>query len=69
MVDSTQKIQYCCIAKGPGALIHLENGKIPYAGVDSLANAWNSPTMIDIRKKMVNGEKVDACSNCYYKES
>jgi len=69
MVDNNQKIGFCCMALGPEGQIKLEDGKQAYAGVHSLASSWNSPTMIDVRRKMIAGEEVSACSNCHYRES
>ena len=39
------------------------------AAEDKLADAWNSTAMQDIRKAMLNGEKVTACKLCYFQES
>lgn len=52
----------CCNAPNP---IKGKDGK-PYAfGKDGAKQAFNSPEMIQARKAMARGEKVDACRLCY----
>ena len=34
----------------------------------SIDNVWNNGYMKDVRKKMLNGEKIDSCSECYKEE-
>lgn len=38
------------------------------ASIDSLKDVWNSSYMKDVRKRMLNGERVDACIDCYREE-
>lgn len=66
MVDSTQYMGYCCMA--PEGRITVGD-KVAMAGVDSIAAAWNSTTMQNLRRDMIDGKSIKECSNCYYRES
>ena len=55
----------CCIAKP----IKDENGRYYTLVDDPLEDYWNSYGLREIRRKMLAGEKVEACYWCYYDES
>lgn len=61
MVDVNKTLKYCCITNDSDSTIGI-------TGVTTLMQAFNSPHMIDVRRKMVNGEKVSECERCYYQE-
>ncbi len=61
-VDVNGKVKLCCIAtewlneQNPNTDLNLQN--------QSLHEIWNSPQIKDSRRKMIAGEKVEACSRC-----
>ena len=61
---STTRI--CCIASDD---LYSSKGEPYDMGKISLENIWNGEGMREIRKKMIEGKKVKACSHCYYQES
>ena len=68
VVQSTGQLSFCCVADLGGKL-RKENGEFFMAAEDKLEDAWNSTAMQNIRRAMLNGEKVDACKLCYFQES
>ncbi|MCY4523326.1 MAG: twitch domain-containing radical SAM protein, partial [Halobacteriovoraceae bacterium] len=62
-VGPDKNTMLCCHASKP----LLSKSNRPYS-IDkfSLDEIWNSEGMRNIRKKMLLGEKIDACSYCYY---
>jgi hypothetical protein len=60
-------VGHCCVAKEGGPVLDERGNrfKIPQT---SLSQAWNSEHLREIRRKMVNGEKVAGCELCYYQE-
>lgn len=65
MVNSDGKFKYCCIAEGGTQNTDLQtDGKTLHVTNSTLLDAWNSDTVIDVRKKMIAGEQVDACMKC-----
>lgn len=67
MIDTQQEFRYCCVAAGPTMYAKID-GKLAKAGVNKLMDSFNSPHMQEIRRKMVNGEKVADCNRCYHTE-
>ena len=59
-------IKLCCIAKTP---LKNAKGKVYALSKTRLEDYWNSYGLRQIRKKMLSGEKVKSCENCYYQES
>ena len=49
--------------------MQYEKGKTYTLNEVSLEDHWNSYGIRQIRKKMLNGEKVKVCGHCYYQES
>lgn len=66
MVNTTGSIDFCCIAK-PSQL-RDQDGKKLDINTTSLAEAWNSQDMRDIRQAMLDGKKVSSCKHCYLQE-
>jgi len=56
-IGSQYERKLCCISDD---IVELQK--------TTLGEFWNSDYMRETRKKMVSGEKVDACSRCYYFE-
>ena len=59
MIDQNSKVRPCCMFTG---------GDIGDCSVSSLEQIWNSDTVKQIRKDMLAGKKVNACSVCYNNE-
>lgn len=68
VVQSSGRLSFCCVAQN-GGVLQKDDGRDFLAAHDTLKTAWNSSAMKDIRKAMINGEKVEACKLCYYQES
>ena len=56
----------CCLFEKS---IRESDDKIYRIYKDSVEEAYNSPFMTDVRSKMLKGEKVDACKQCYINEA
>jgi MoaA/NifB/PqqE/SkfB family radical SAM enzyme len=69
MVNTNSQIRFCCIASGSDAYPKDQNNKPFIAGQTQLNDVWHSESMKNIRSAMINGEKLNACSNCYHQES
>jgi organic radical activating enzyme len=69
MLNTDTFIRFCCIASGPEAILRDKDGKKLSVGTSSIEEAWNSPTMQQVRKDMMEGTPVSACSHCYKQES
>jgi radical SAM protein with 4Fe4S-binding SPASM domain len=57
-IETDGEVKPCCLSK---TSIGNVNNK-------SLKDIWNSKLYIDIRKKMLNGEKPEGCTECFDKE-
>ena len=66
IVGPTTNSRLCCIAKGA---IKTETGKFYSTEKFSIDEIWNSYGFREARKKMLSGQKIKACSHCYYQES
>jgi MoaA/NifB/PqqE/SkfB family radical SAM enzyme len=65
MVDTDGSVKLCCIAETPtkkpeGSHMHVSKNK--------LSDLWNDPYMVNVRQRMLNGEQVKDCGQCYRKE-
>ena len=70
-VRNNGDIRVCCQAnpsKSRG-LLKKDNGKVYNAARDNLSEAFNSPTLRDIRLKMLKGERPEQCIRCQKEES
>ena len=66
IVGPTERMKICCVAKSAV----LDSKKTAYTtSKDRLKDYWNSEGLREVRKKMLNGEKISACRHCYYQES
>lgn len=55
-------IKPCCVSQD---FIRKPNGENYNLGKDSIEEIYNSPDYINIRTKMLNGEEVSGCGQCY----
>lgn len=56
----------CCISRND---LHDGKGKILSFETTPIKDIWNSPHMVYAREKMLNGERVEACMQCYEEEA
>jgi sulfatase maturation enzyme AslB (radical SAM superfamily) len=66
MVNNPGTYGFCCIAWRAHLLD--KKGNAVYAGNTTPAEAWNADSLRDVRKAMIKGEKLDACSKCWFQE-
>ena len=66
IIGPTSHIKLCCIAETP---VQNENKGVYDFKKDSIEKYWNSHGLRQIRKKMLKGEKIKACTHCYYQEN
>jgi len=66
IVGPTSYVKLCCIAE---KAVEDKNKRVYNLEEDSLEDCWNSYGLRKIRKKMLAGEKIEACNHCYYQES
>lgn len=64
-VDPDGSIKPCCISTD---FIKKPNGTKFNLGYDTIEDIYNSSDFLDIRKKMLRGEKVQGCRQCYLQE-
>jgi sulfatase maturation enzyme AslB (radical SAM superfamily) len=64
-VDPNGSIKPCCISTDS---IKKADGKPYNLGYDKIEDFYNSPDYVEIRRKMLAGELVDGCSQCYQLE-
>ena len=57
---STGDVRACCVMVGDKNVGNLET--------NSLKEIWNSPKMMQYRKDMLEGKKINACMKCWSKE-
>ncbi len=66
MINSTGGYNFCCIA--PAGVVKDDEDKLLHASRDLPQDVWNAKTMRDVRKAMLNGEKLDVCGKCWMQE-
>ena len=64
-ITSYSFLSLCCVARP----IKDEKGRNYNILEDRLEDYWNSYSLREIRRKMLAGEKVEACHRCYFDES
>ena len=64
-ISPTGLITPCCVYEEP---LGDEEGNYFHILKDKLVDVWNSKAMRDIRLKMLAGEKISGCSQCYFQE-
>ena len=62
----TAEVKLCCIADSS---LKTKTGKPYRLNTVSLDKVWNGYGIRQVRKKMLVGKKVKACSHCYYQKS
>ena len=65
MIDSDGSYRLCCIADDK---IKDNNGKPFNVRGSTLEEVWNSEYMQNVRRSMLNGEKISDCRICYKNE-
>lgn len=65
-VDPDGSIKPCCVSSDT---IRKQDGTPYNLGTDTIQDIFNSPDYISIREKMLIGEKVTGCNQCYMHES
>lgn len=69
MINTDTTVRYCCMVKGSFNKLKKPDGKNFYTCKDNFINeAWNSTDMREIRKSMINGDKIEGCDVCYLQE-
>lgn len=58
LIDTHGFLQLCCRDQGE-----------PIGHVQDMGEDWNGPVMRDIRQKLVDGEKISACNDCWKQEA
>ena len=66
IVGPTSHIKMCCIAD---KAVEDKNNRVYNFEEDSIEEYWNGYGLRQIRKRMLSGKKIKACSHCYYQES
>lgn len=65
-VDPDGSVKPCCISK---QFIKKPDGSNYNLGYDKIDDIVNSPDYVDLRKKMLSGEQIESCVQCYTIES
>ena len=60
------KVRLCCFSQD---YVKDNNGKVLHLGKESFSNIWNSPFMSNVRMRMLRGEKLEGCKNCWNEEA
>lgn len=66
MINTSGTFDFCCLAS-PSRLTDKNNNLLKI-NKDSLKDVWNSDAMKDIRKNMIEGNKIKSCDLCYLQE-
>lgn len=61
------ELKLCCVSGQEG--LRDEKGVPLGLQHHSLREIWNSPALRTVRRKMMEGRRVEACSGCYHEES
>jgi len=65
MIDTNGAIKLCCVAGDPTMKPTGQNMNV---NKQSLSDAWNSEYMVSVRERLINGQQVKDCGQCYRKE-
>ena len=68
MLNTDSSYRFCCIACGKTSAMRGEDNEYLRIGSNTIEDAWNSDTIKNIRKSMIEGRKIPACENCYLQE-
>ena len=67
MVNTSSTYNFCCITQQN--VLKDDTGNTLTAKKNTPHEAWNSKTIRDVRKAMVNGEQLPICKTCWLQES
>lgn len=65
----TGAFSFCCAAAHGGPIKDATGHILYWASQNPFPEVWNSPETREIRKRMLNGQKVRGCETCYFQES
>lgn len=65
MIDTNGAVKLCCVAEDPTT---KESGNHMSVKNKNLSELWNDPYMQSVRQRMLNGQQVKDCGQCYRKE-
>jgi MoaA/NifB/PqqE/SkfB family radical SAM enzyme len=68
MVNPDGQFRFCCLADNSTSFLKDENGRTLNIVEDNLQDIFNSPDLLEIRRKMLSCEPVEACAGCYKNE-
>ena len=65
MIDTNGAVKLCCVAEDPTVKDH---GKSMNVTDTDLSSVWNNDYMQNVRKRLLEGQQVKDCGQCYRKE-
>lgn len=68
MINTDTTVRYCCMVKGRANIVSKESGDAYTCRDNFIEDAWNSESIRDIRRKMINAESIPGCAVCYQQE-
>ena len=68
MINTDTTVRYCCMVKGRANLVFKDSGEKYTCRDNFIEDAWNSESIRDIRRKMINAESIPGCAVCYQQE-
>lgn len=69
MINTDTTVRYCCMVKGRANVVSKDTGEAYTCRDNFVKDAWNSQSIREIRKKMINAETVPGCAVCYQQEN
>lgn len=68
MINTDTTVRYCCMVKGRANVVSKNTGEAYTCRDNFIEDAWNSESIRDIRRKMINAETIPGCAVCYQQE-
>lgn len=68
MINTDTTVRYCCMVKGRANVVSKDSGEAYTCRDNFIEDAWNSESIRDIRRKMINAESIPGCAVCYQQE-
>ena len=68
MINTDTTVRYCCMVKGRANVVSKNTGEAYTCRDNFIEDAWNSESIRDIRRKMINAESIPGCAVCYQQE-
>ena len=68
LVNNPGNYDFCCITHR-NAITGEDGQRLLVGKGDMPEEAWNATSIRNVRKAMLNGEKLDICKNCWHQES